>query len=82
MAYQPSAKLLGLNLTQVIIADPESVQGVVNLRKIFTLTKTSLFKTNMIEFWRDEEVTNLISVIFFICMSVIIKYTSYKPQKK
>jgi hypothetical protein len=58
MAYQPSAKLLGLNLTKVIIADLKSVQGVVDSRKI------SIYKTNMIEFWRDEEVANLISVIF------------------
>lgn len=60
MAYQPSAKLSVLNLTQVIIADPKSVQGVVDSRKIITLTKISLYKTNMIEFQRDEEVENLI----------------------
>jgi hypothetical protein len=44
MAYQPLAKLLGLSLTQVIFADPKSVQGVVNSRTIFALTKISLYK--------------------------------------
>jgi hypothetical protein len=39
MAYQFLAKLSGLNLTQDIMPEPKSFEGVMDSRKPFTLTK-------------------------------------------